>query len=131
MYTSDIDEGRRRVLRCAAGNLLFAAFCALFGAVYEHFSFGVYSWYMIYAFAYPLAAGIFLVFAAAGRRRVSRLALDLISAAAVTFAVGSIAAGVVKIYGTENRLLIAYPIAGGVLLVLAAVAMIRGKSDSK
>ena len=29
-----------------------------FGAVYEWFSFGVYSYYMIYAFAVPLLGGV-------------------------------------------------------------------------
>ena len=37
--------------------LAAAVFCALFGAVYEIFSHGVFSFFMIYAFAFPLVLG--------------------------------------------------------------------------
>ena len=57
LSTLAIDPARRDVLRHAVLSLSFAVFCAFFGAVYEHFSFGVYSNFMIYAFAFPLAAG--------------------------------------------------------------------------
>lgn len=40
------------------GYLAVTAACVLLGAVYETFSHGVFSYYMIYAFAFPLAGGV-------------------------------------------------------------------------
>lgn len=42
--------------------LFVTIFCAAFGAIYEHFSFGVYSVYMTYAFGFPLVLGVFPFF---------------------------------------------------------------------
>lgn len=39
-------------------NTVFAAFCAIFAAIYEHFSHQVYSPYMICAFLFPVCLGI-------------------------------------------------------------------------
>lgn len=40
--------------------LAVSAFCTVFGEVYEHFSHNVYSAYMVFAFAFPLAGGALL-----------------------------------------------------------------------
>ena len=39
-------------------DLIATVGCALFGAVYERFSHGVYSYWMLYTFAFPLALGV-------------------------------------------------------------------------
>ncbi len=109
------------MLRFAAGNLVIATFCGIFAAVYEHFSFGVWSGQMVFSFAPCLTAGMLLVFAALGKRFPGRVCLETLTASAITFAVGMISAGVVEIYGTENDLLNVYPVAGGILLLAAAV----------
>ncbi len=109
------------MLRFAAGNLAFATFCGIFAAVYEHFSFGVWSWQMVFSFAPCLIAGMLLVFAALGNRFPGRVCLETLTASAITFAVGMISTGVVAIYGTENDLLNVYPVAGGILLLAAVV----------
>lgn len=62
MVTSDkktAAEYADRLTRYSFIYLAAAIFCALFGAVYEFFSHGVFSFFMIYAFAIPLAAGAF------------------------------------------------------------------------
>ena len=41
-------------------NLSGTLFLVLFGAVYESFSHGVYSYFMLYAFAIPLVFGVTL-----------------------------------------------------------------------
>ena len=45
-------------LKKALTQLYITIFTAVFGAIYEHFSFGVYSYYMLYAFAIPLLLGV-------------------------------------------------------------------------
>ena len=43
--------------KTALGYLIAAVFLGVFSAIYEHFSFGVYSGYMIFAYLIPLAGG--------------------------------------------------------------------------
>lgn len=101
-----------------------AVFCIVFGAIYEAFSFGVYSYFMIYAFVFPLAAGIVYLIMYMRRMGAARAFLNLLNSAGAAAAVGSLAAGVVEIYGTENRLLIVYPIAAAVMLAAAVIAQV-------
>ena len=110
--------------KSVTGDLLFAAFCILFGAIYEVFSFGVFSFCMIYAFVFPFSVGMFLLISCFRGRNYEGLFLTLINASAATAAVGSLAAGVVEIYGSENRLLIVYPIAAGILFAAAVTVSI-------
>lgn len=124
MFTSVTDNENGRILRHALGNILFAVFCIVFGAIYEAFSFGVFSYFMIYAFAFPLAAGITCIIMYMRKARTSRIFLNLLNSAAVTAALGSLAAGVVEIYGTENRLLIIYPIVTAVLFGAAVMSQV-------
>ena len=122
--------------------LAAAMFIAAAGAVYEIFSHGVYSYYMIYAFAVPLAAGALpnlLAERSAGRRRNSDtgagghlLSSGLQLAAIATLTTGCLMKGVLDIYGTTNRLMTVYVILGLMLLVAAAAAYIaemRKKPD--
>ncbi len=127
MFTSDIDTERKHVLRHAAASLCAALLCAGFGAVYEHFSFGVYSYFMIYAFIYPLAAGILLLFAAMRPVLPQPRTLFLLHAAAAACTVGSIAAGIIKISGRNHGLLIVYPIVGGLLTILAVISYLHDR----
>ena len=120
MYTSDnIKEAGAR----AALNYLFLTLItALFGAVYEFFGHGVYSFYMIYAFAVPLAGGVLpFLLAAAGliRKCPGPLSRHFYRAGIVTLTLGCILQGVLEIYGTTNVLIRIYWIAGAVLLSCA------------
>lgn len=58
LYISDIDVNKRKASHTAFVYLLIVIFCSLFGAVYELYSHEVYSFYMIYAFAFPLIGGV-------------------------------------------------------------------------
>lgn len=125
MYTSDIDAGRKHVLKHAAAALTATLFFACSGAVYEHFSYGVYSYYTIYAFAFPLLAGILLVFAAMRRIQPSSRTLFLLHACWAALAVGSMAAGAIQISGREHKLLIVYPVLGALLCILTCISYRR------
>ena len=123
MYTSE-----RKLL----GNVLMmlgcSLFLALFGAIYEHFSHQVYSYFMLYAFALPLTLGA-LPWALAlwMGRRVPEGVPGLWNAAVLTLALGSVLRGVLDIYGTTNRLLAVYPIAAAVLALLALARLLDGR----
>ena len=112
-------SANKTLVRHAAGLLATALFVALFGAIYEHFSHEVYSYSMIYAFAIPLVLGVlpYLIMALKDKGQPGRTFLNLWNAGIITLTVGSLFKGVLDIYGTTNRLLTVYPIAGGVLLL--------------
>ena len=99
-------------------HLAFSLFCALFGAVYEKFSFGVYSYYMIYAFLIHLILGTIPLLSIAiwGKKYPDKTALTAWNSGIAVLTVGCIVQGVLAIYGTTNHLMIVYPIAGFILL---------------
>ncbi len=105
-----------------------AVFFAVFGMVYELFSHGVFSPYMAFAFTIPLVAGgILQSILLKTKVRIPDLALRLWNYAIALLTVGSIWKGVLDIYGTTNRLIVYYPIFGGILLLLAVVQFILKK----
>ena len=111
--------------RTAFAYLLSAILTALFGSVYEIFSHGVWSGWMVYAFAFPLLLGA-LPFAWMSLRRRSQPApwcRRLHHAGVATLTVGSVMQGVLTIYGTTNRLIVLYWVAG--CLLLAASQLCR------
>ena len=98
-----------------------SAFLAFFGAIYEYYSHQVYSYYMIYAFAIPLVMGAlpYGIIALQDQYRPRGSALHLWNSAIAAFTVGSLFKGVLDIYGTTNKLVAVYPIAGGALALAA------------
>lgn len=116
-------------------NLAGTLFLALFGAIYETFSHGVFSFYMIYAFAFPLVLGVtlylILLFV---RKYPNRVFLNLWNSAIAAFSVGSVFQGVLEIYGTTNSLSVVYPAVGGILAASAlaslAVTSLRKHTNS-
>lgn len=107
MFTSDIDKAVKKAGKTAFVYLLISIFCALFGAVYELYSHEVYSFYMIYAFAFPLVGGV-LPFSILQLVRVKcytgAVSRNLYHSGIATLTVGSIIRGVLDIYGTTNML---------------------------
>lgn len=104
--------------------LLFSIFILVFGAIYEHFSFGVYSWYMVYAFAFPLLLCVLplAVIAHSGRELpVKPEGIKLYRFGTATLTIGSIVTGIVEIYGTTNSLTRFYWITGALLIIIGAM----------
>ncbi len=130
MFTSVIND-RREYFNCfdyARLYVLAAVNAAVFSAVYEHFSFGVYSAFMIFAFAVPLLMGA-LAFLLLGRAlkktgtSVPALVCKFWHAAVATLTVGFLFRGVLDIYGTSSPLGAVYWIASAVLAALSLLAL--------
>ena len=123
MCTSDINE-RAQMEKTAFVYFLIALFCALFGAVYEVFSHDVYSYFMLYAFGFPLVGGT-LPFWMLARKKDAKcpgaVARNLYHSGIATLTVGSIIRGVLDIYGTTNKLSGYYFSVGGALVIAGAV----------
>jgi hypothetical protein len=100
-------------------------FCAVAGAVYEHFSHGVSSIFMVYMFVIPLVGGCvpYTVFALSPNKPFpGRFSRDLWNAGIATLTVGSFIQGVLEIYGTTSGLTIAYWINGAALCAAGITA---------
>lgn len=141
-YKDENRTGSADLLKSGTAYLIASMLVAAAGWLYELFSHGVYSNYMIYAFMVPLACGALLdiLSAARGSRSKKRsgsaraahathdaapcAAPALRLAAVVTLTAGSLIKGVLDIYGTTNRLLVIYPVIGLALAIAAIAAYI-------
>ena len=107
MFTSDMAINRKRASKTAFVYLLVSLFCVLFGAVYERFSHEVYSYYMLYAFTFPLVGGslVFMILSFLNLKKYpNAVSRNLYHSGIATMTVGSIVRGVLDIYGTTNVL---------------------------
>lgn len=120
-----------RASKTAFVYLLISLFCALFGAVYEVFSHEVYSFYMLYAFLFPLAGGTFpfLAISLFRKRYPEIVARNVYHSGIATLTVGSIIQGVLEIYGTTNRLTGLYWTVGFILLFVGIVFYLEDRSS--
>ena len=134
MYTSDTDTTARRAAKTAFVYLLFSLFLVLFGAVYERYSHGVYSFYMLYAFIFPLAGGVlpFSIICLYGATRYPPVwVCRLYHCGIAALSVGSIIQGVLEIYGTTNALVRWYWIIGAGLVILSIILLYRERGTSE
>ena len=103
--------------------LAATVFVAFAGAVYEHFGHGVYSYFMIYAFAFPLVMGVVPYSILLMRDKTpDRVFLNLWNSAIAALCVGSIFAGVLAIAGYTNAKILVYQIVGFALAIAAVVS---------
>ena len=99
-------------------------FSIAFSFIYESFSHGVYSNYMIYLFAFPLILGVvgFLFISnLPDRLQPSRIHFNLYNSAIVCLMLGSLLQGILEIYGTSSGWTLFYPIIGFTLLISTIV----------
>ena len=121
MSILELETRKRKSLKAARNYLLASLFCAFFGAIYEAFSHGVYSYFMVYAFAFPLTLGT-LPEILCGLRGAEPppIPARLWGAGVATLTVGSIFRGILDIYGTSSPLSLVYWIVGGLLALSGA-----------
>ena len=100
---------------------VISVLCAAIGAVYEYFSFGVYAYGMLYAFAFPLFLGLLpaLLFAKTNRKLPPQGSRPLWHFGVSALTVGSFFSGALEIYGTASSLTKVYWFVGVGLLLLA------------
>lgn len=123
MYTSAINRMENIVIT-AFIYLFISIFCILFGAVYEYFSHEVYSYFMLYAFVFPLVGGTLPFFGIifCGMPIPNSLSCNLYHSGIAALTAGSLFQGALEIYGTTNRLVSLYWILG-ILFSLAGIIL--------
>lgn len=94
--------------------LIASIACVIFAMIYEAFSHGVYSNYMIFAFLLPfiMGAGISFILYLINKKEASvlpsKFGNNLYNASVATLTFGSIFNGVLEIYGTTNAKVYVY-----------------------
>lgn len=126
MYTSvnkDVKSIKNKFVKRSVMYFCISMFCAVFGGIYEIFSHGVYSNYMMYAFLFPLIGGtLYNLILYSLRLRLQRgLSLIFYNTGIAALTIGSIVRGILDIYGTDNILANVYRYAGVVFVFLGIV----------
>lgn len=120
LSTSVNKKHSNRIEKVCIRYLILSLICGLFGAIYECFSHEVYSFNMIYAFAFLLILGFVPYFVMYIKK------IDIISnfwnCGTATLTMGSIVKGILDIYGTTNSLVSFYWVVGIALLVMGTVS---------
>lgn len=100
--------------------------CVIFSAVYEAFSHGVLSWWMMLLGAWPFLLGTvpFLIFFKKGRILVPRRGISAYHCGVITLTVGSCMTGVFEIYGSSCEYSMVYWLAGGLMILIGIIGML-------
>ena len=105
--------------------IVATAFCIVFSVIYEHFSHGVYSQFMLLMYLFPLIGGVLpaaLHLLIPAFRCGDQMNRSIWSCAIMTLTFGSAITGVFEIYGgTASSLTGVYWIAGKSLAAFAVV----------
>ena len=110
-----------------------SVFVFIFGQIYEYFSHGVYSSYMMYAFLIPFI-GLFIP-SLLNNLILKRTVSDNVTlpwkCGIATLSAGSIYKGILEIYGTSGTFEMVYLIIGSVLCIMAAIIQVgvNGKTN--
>ncbi len=105
--------------------IFFTIFILVFGQIYEHFSFGVISKFMVLAPIIPLTLGVFVYVKLLKLKKLGYTESSLYSNGIYTLLIGSILQGVLEIYGTTNRLIWVYLIVGLFLIIMSMITYIK------
>ena len=128
MFTSLTKKSDKKLDKISKIYLGISAFCIVFAAIYEYFSHGVYSAFMIFAFLIPFLGGT-VVFYTIKRFATNSMPgeslVRLYNCGIATLTVGSIFQGVLEIYGTTNSLVNVYLLVGAMLIISAVVIYTR------
>lgn len=105
-----------------------STFIFIFSQIYEYFSHGVYSNFMVFAFLIPFI-GLFIpslinIFI---KREISDSAKLSWKCGIATLTVGSIYKGVLEIYGTSGTFEQVYLIIGSLLCIIATIVLVTAR----
>lgn len=123
LSTLDIDYYKKQTITY----FLISIFCFIFSRIYEIFSHGVYSKYMMNAFLIPLIFGFIVSLILLISKNIeinNRISINLYNASIATFTIYSIFRGVLEIYGTTNNLINIYLYIGTILMLLSIIICI-------
>lgn len=107
-------------------------FVFIFGQIYEYFSHGVYSSYMMFAFLIPFI-GLFIPSLLSNlilKRKITDNVTLPWKCGIATLTVGSIYKGVLEIYGTSGTFEQVYLIIGSLLCIIATIVLVTARVNT-
>ena len=129
LYTLDI----KKIKEQGKIYIIVTLTCVLFAMIYESFSHGVVSKFMVYAFMIPLVFGViisYMLYFLKIKKLPTRLENRTYNAAVATLTFGSIIEGVLQIYGTTNSKIYVYLVVGIILLIFSIGLYLFRKNKS-
>ncbi len=122
-------EYSRSTLKIARNYAIVTLICLIVGIVYEIFSHGVWSVFMIGAFAVPLVLGVIpnLLIGFGNLKTPAMPAETLYACGVATLTIGSLLKGALDIFGTTNTLLDYYWMVGGAFALLGIIFYLAQK----
>ena len=120
LSVSGTERSGKEIEKLVFTYLIVTLVCAIFGAVYEFFSHGVYSYYMLYAFMIPFLGGtVYFYGILYFRSKIPGcIARRFQHFGILTLTVGCVVYGILEIYGTTNHLVKIYFIVGEMFLAI-------------
>lgn len=120
LSVSGTERSGKEIEKLVFTYLIVTLVCAIFGAVYEFFSHGVYSYYMLYAFMIPFLGGtVYFYGILYFRSKIPGcIARRFQHFGILTLTVGCVVCGILEIYGTTNHLVKIYFIVGEMSLAI-------------
>ena len=128
LYTLDIKKLKKQGIIYTIVTIA----CILFAIIYESFSHGVISNFMVYAFTIPLILGTgvcYTLYFFKIKKLPNKFENSAYNAAIATFTVGSIVEGILQIYGTTNWKVYVYLIVGIILLMSSIISYLVRTKD--
>ncbi|MGN0383639.1 MAG: hypothetical protein ACI4DS_05155 [Eubacterium sp.] len=125
LYTLDTDANRNSAVKTAMVYLGITVFCVIFSCIYEYFSHGVYSGFMIYMFIFPLLGGVLpymIIGLVNGIKYPGRVSLNAYNSGIATLTIGSCIQGVLEIYGTTSDYTPVFWITGAILVIIGIIS---------
>ncbi len=123
-----IEKDNKILMRSENIWLFIAAFFALFGGIYEYFSFGIMSLSMVYAFFVPLIFGCFGCKLLRNLKFVTcmpgNLPGQVYNTGIITLTLGFLIKGVFDIYGSGDSRVLAYFILGSVMIAAPILLLV-------
>lgn len=126
LYTLDINELKDQ----GTIYVIVTLTCILFAIMYEKFSHGVISWFMVFAFTIPLILGVlvyYLCYFLKIKKLLNKFESSTYNAAVASLTLGSIMEGILQIYGTTNWKVWLYLIVAIILFSISIISYLLRK----
>jgi len=128
-----LDTKKQIYWKKAKKYLGIALFMIFAGFVYESFSHGVYSNYILYAFVFTMAAALFYFAICAAKKKIvlQEKTMDLLAAFVTTISISFVFNGVIDIYGTTSKWSLVYWVLSAVTGIVFAVVLYKNLKGKK
>lgn len=130
LYMLDIKSNKKQIINY----FIMSIFFLIFSSIYEYFSHGVFSSYMMYAFLIPFLLGSLIyeiIYLTKSNKYLNKFAMKIYNCSILTFTLGSIMKGFLDIYGTTNNLINVYSKLGIILIIVSIIVNVLYNLKSK